>query len=110
MTRQSAVVVISYTGRSKELIENVRIARECGAVVIGITSPHSPLAEECSQIIAVELDEDTDIYTPMSSRLSHLLVLDILVVGVSLQLGEQLADRLMRMKQALSTRKSDETG
>ncbi|KIL34373.1 hypothetical protein SD71_20310 [Cohnella kolymensis] len=110
MTRRSAVVVISHTGRSRELIENVQIARESGAVVIGITTPDSPLAQQCSQVVAVDLDEDTNVYTPMNSRFSHLLVLDILVVGVSLQYGQQLTDRLKRMKRGLTSKKNRETG
>ena len=108
LTNRSAVVAISHTGRSKELIENVQIARESGATVIGITSPDSPLAERCTQVIAVEPDENTDIYTPMKSRFAHLLVLDILVVGVSLQLGLPVNDRLKKIKQVLSGKKNED--
>lgn len=99
------VVAISHTGRSRELIESVRLARTAGGVVIGITTSDSPLAQECSQVLAVDLHEDTDVFTPMLSRLAHLLLIDILVVGVSLLRGEQVTDRLQRMKKALSLKR-----
>lgn len=108
--QDSVVVAISHTGRSKELIENVRLAKESGAYVIGITSPGSPLANECSQALCVDLDEDTNVFTPLISRLAHLLILDILVVGVSLQRGQKVTERLKRMKKALSKKRMQERG
>ncbi len=105
LSKESVVVAISHTGRSRELIENVKLAKESGAIILGITSPNSPLAKECSQTIDVDLDEDTTVYTPMISRMSHLLILDILVVGVSLQRGQHLTNRLKNMKEALKIKR-----
>jgi RpiR family carbohydrate utilization transcriptional regulator len=101
----SVVVAISHTGRSRELIENVRLAKETGAFVMGITSSGSPLADECSHAICIELDEDTNVFTPLVSRMAHLLILDFLVVGVSLHKGQKVTERLKRMKKALSQKK-----
>lgn len=95
------VVAISHTGRSKELIENVRVAKAAGAFVIGITTPQSPLADECSQVLGVLVQEDTDVFPPMHSRLAHLVLLDILVTGVALRKGKEVTDRLRRMREAL---------
>ncbi|HYF80419.1 MAG TPA: transcriptional regulator HexR [Symbiobacteriaceae bacterium] len=104
------VVAISHTGRAKELIENVQIARDSGATVIGITTPHSPLARECTQVLGVEIDEDTDKFPPMVSRMAHLLLLDILVTGVTLRRGKQVTDRLRKMKKALSVKRPKDLG
>ncbi|WP_335871231.1 transcriptional regulator HexR [Bacillus sp. 2205SS5-2] len=104
----SVVVAISHTGRSKELIENVRLAKKTGAIVLGITSPDSPLAKECSQTLCVEMDEDTDIFTPLVSRMAHLLTLDFLVVGVALRRGQKVTDRMKKMKEALSHMRLEE--
>jgi RpiR family carbohydrate utilization transcriptional regulator len=38
-------VIISYTGRTRELVEVARIARENGASVLGLTAENSPLAK-----------------------------------------------------------------
>jgi RpiR family transcriptional regulator, carbohydrate utilization regulator len=101
----SVVVAISHTGRSREMIENAKLAKEAGAFVIGITSTNSPLADECSQTLCIDLDEDTNVFTPLASRMAHLLVLDFLVVGVSLHKGQKVTDRLKKMKTALAQKK-----
>ena len=98
---EDVVVAISHTGRTKELLESVKSARESGATVIGITAPRSPLAEECSIVLGVDIAEDTDIYTPMISRIAHLLMIDILAVGVALASGVATSERLKRMKDSL---------
>lgn len=101
MTQGDVVVAISHTGRSDDLIKNVKIAREQGGIVIGITMDNSPLARQCTQTVGINVDEDTDIYTPMVSRLAHLVVLDILAVGVMLKKGPQAVERMKRMKESL---------
>ena len=105
MGQDAVVVAISHTGRNRELIENTRLAIESGGTVVAITSSDSPLAHECSLALCVDLDEDTDVFPPMVSRLAHLLVLDILVVGVSLRMGQRVTERLKRMKKALSLKR-----
>jgi RpiR family carbohydrate utilization transcriptional regulator len=61
----------------------------------------SPLAKICTHTVGINVDEDTDIYLPMLSRLAHLMVIDILAVGVMLKKGKQAMDRMRRMKEAL---------
>ncbi len=62
------VVLISHTGRTKSLVEIAQIARMNDATVVGITSADSPLAQECSYVLSLEVPEDTDMYMPMASR------------------------------------------
>lgn len=99
--RQDVVVCISYTGRTITIVEAARIARESGATVIGITGGNSPLAAECSIVLAVETPEDTDIYTPMTSRLMHLVLIDILATAVALKRGPDFSNHLKRIKESL---------
>ncbi|MEM7279758.1 MAG: transcriptional regulator, partial [Pseudomonadota bacterium] len=47
--------------------------------------------------------EDSSVYTPMSSRLAQLALLDALQVALALRLGEPAAERLQRSKDALQT-------
>ena len=99
--QQDVAVFISYTGRTIALVETARIARESGATVIGITSGKSPLAAECSIVLAVETPEDTDIYTPMTSRIAHLVLIDVLATAVALKRGPQFSSHLKRIKDSL---------
>ncbi len=96
-------VIISNSGRSKDLLDVADIARKKGATVIAITASGSPLAREVqgsSQhiLLAADHPEDADRYSPMVSRLLHLLIIDILTTGVALRLG---SDKLRPMLQAI---------
>lgn len=96
------LVVISHTGCTRELIRGARIARANGASVVGITVEHSPLADQCTHLVAVNLNEDTDVVLPMVSRLAHLLAIDILAVGVMQKRGPAAEERIRRTKESLS--------
>ena len=87
-------VVISGSGRIDELLEVVDRARENGAVVIAITASQSPLARKADVALIVDHVEDTATQVPMISRILHLLMIDILVVGLSLRRGEAQLPRL----------------
>ncbi|MFO8044654.1 MAG: MurR/RpiR family transcriptional regulator [Halomonas sp.] len=95
------VVVISWTGRTRELVEIARLARESGAVVLGITAPDSPLAQECTETLEVATPEDTDHYMPMTSRMIQLALIDVLATGVTLRRGEDFLGHLKKIKDSL---------
>lgn len=99
------VLAISASGRTMDLLSSVALARESGADVIGITALGSPLAHECTVSLEIIVDEDTDIYTPMTTRLAQLAVVDVLAIGVALQQGPELLSRLQRAKESLRTRR-----
>ncbi len=96
-----AVVAISYTGRTREIVEVAKIARSCGASVIGITKPDSPLARECTVALEVTTPEDTEVYMPMTSRIIQLTIIDVLATGVTLKRGTDFHGHLKRIKDSL---------
>ncbi|MCV6605364.1 MAG: transcriptional regulator HexR, partial [Porticoccaceae bacterium] len=105
MGQQDVAVFISYTGRTKAIIENAEVARDSGATVIGITSIKSPLTERCSIVLPVDIPEDTDIYTPMTSRINHLVLVDVLATAVAVKRGPQFSKHLKKIKDSvLNTR------
>ncbi|MBB3189561.1 MurR/RpiR family transcriptional regulator [Halomonas cerina] len=95
------VVVLSYTGRTRELVDIARLARDNGAVVLGITAPGSPLAAECTETLEVSAPEDTDYYMPMTSRMVQLALIDVLATGVTLRRGEDFLPHLKKIKDSL---------
>lgn len=95
------VVIISYTGRTRELVDIARLARDAGAVVLGITAPNSPLASECTATLDVATPEDTDHYMPMTSRVIQLTLIDALATGVTLRRGEDFLPHLKKIKDSL---------
>jgi RpiR family carbohydrate utilization transcriptional regulator len=72
LRQDDCVICISYTGRTVAMVEVAALAARSGARVIGISEPDSPLAAHCELVLAVDSGEDTDLYTPMSSRLAQL--------------------------------------
>jgi len=103
-------VIISNSGRSKDLLDVADIARRKGATVIAITASGSPLAHEVQGpqhvLLAADHPEDADRYSPMVSRLLHLLIVDILTTGVALRLSSAgLRPLLAEMKKNLRLRR-----
>lgn len=93
--------IISYTGRTRELVDIAQLARDSGATVIGLTAPGSPLARACNLVIEVAVPENTDEYMPMTSRIVHLVVLDVLATGVTLKRGPSFQSYLKKVKDSL---------
>ena len=101
------MVIISHTGRTKNLVEIAKIARENDAAVIAITTPNSLLASEATLPILLDVPEDTDIYMPMISRLAQLTIIDVLTTGFILRRGPKFRDNLKRVKEALKESRFD---
>lgn len=95
------VVVISYTGRTRDLVDIAQIARGNGATVLAITAENSPLAEECTISLAAPTPEDTDVYMPMTSRIVQMTLLDVLATGVTLRRGVDFHQHLKKIKDSL---------
>ena len=101
------MVLISHTGRTKNLVELAHLARENDATVLAITSPHSPLAQEATLALTLDVPEDTDIYMPMVSRLAQLTLIDVLATGFTLRRGPKFRDNLKRVKEGLKESRLD---
>ncbi len=102
-------VVISNSGRSRDLIDAADIARRKGATVIVITASGSPLAQLAlghgQVLLAADHPEDYDRYSPMVSRLLHLTIIDILTTGVALRLGPALRPMMQEIKRNLRAKR-----
>ncbi len=104
------VVLISHTGRTKSLVEIAQIARMNDATVVGITSADSPLAQECSYVLSLEVPEDTDMYMPMASRIAQLTLIDVLATGFTLRRGNKFRENLKRVKDTLRGSRYEKRG
>ena len=102
-------VVISNSGRSRDLIDAADIARRKGATVIVISASGSPLAQLAQShgqlLLAADHPEDFDRYSPMVSRLLHLTIIDILTTGVAVRRGPSLRPMLQEIKRNLRVKR-----
>ena len=101
LTNADSLILISHSGRWPELLRAANLARDSGASVIAVTNPLSELAGLADVLFPCTATEDASIYTPMSSRLAHLALLDALQVALALKLGEAAVNQLKRSKAAL---------
>ncbi len=102
---RDVLVAISHSGRTSELLDAVAIALGNGCRVLAITSPGTPLARLATLAILADAGEDGDVYSPMTSRLVHLALIDTLAVGVALKRGPEAIAPLARTKSSLRQRR-----
>jgi len=103
---EDCVVVISNSGRTRDLMDACDIARKNGATTIVITATGSPLASVGHIHLSADHPEGFDNYSPMVSRLLHLLIIDVLATCVALGIGgATLQPRLRDMKNNLRAKR-----
>src|SRR5690606_20419471 len=100
------LVAISHSGRSRELLDAVKLARKNGCPVVAITASSTPLAELATILLRADTQEDTEIYSPMISRMVHLALIDILALGIALRRGKDASVVLERTKKSLIQRRA----
>jgi RpiR family carbohydrate utilization transcriptional regulator len=98
-------VIVSNSGRTRDLMDACDIARRKGASTLVITASGSPLASAGHVHLAADHPEGFDRYSPMVSRLMHLLIIDILATRVALRIGAQLQPQLKEIKNNLRNKR-----
>jgi len=101
LTPGDVMVAISNSGRTVDLLDAVEVALDAGAQVVAITASGSPLARLATVTLAADAREDSETYSPMISRIVHLVLIDVLAVGVALRQGPGLIAQLEKTKQSL---------
>jgi RpiR family carbohydrate utilization transcriptional regulator len=97
------LVAVSNTGETEAILQCVEAAHDRGAKVIAITGQRdSSLAQLGDAVLVVETHENTNVYTPTTSRLGALVIVDILSTGLALRLDQGHAHRFVEMKRELA--------
>ncbi|MBX3607511.1 MAG: glucokinase [Piscinibacter sp.] len=78
-------VFVSSSGQPPELARAAGLAVDHGASVIAVTAGQSPLARRSTVCIPVEHTEDATTFVSMISRILHLLVVDMMSVGLAMR-------------------------
>ena len=84
-----------------EVLITANLVRESGATLITLCPSQTPLAELSTVNLAIDVHEDTEIYTPLTSRIAHLVVIDVLAMGVAMARGPSLVNHLKSVKRSL---------
>jgi glucokinase len=79
------IVAVSKSGRAPELLRVLEIAMQQGATVVAITSSNTPLAKRATVALETDHIEIRESQMSMISRILHLVMIDILAVGVAIR-------------------------
>jgi len=79
------IVAVSKSGRAPELLRVLDVAMQAGAQVIAITSSNTPLAKRATVALETDHIEMRESQLSMISRILHLVMIDILAVGVAIR-------------------------
>jgi RpiR family carbohydrate utilization transcriptional regulator len=100
-------VFFSHSGATKSLVTAASMARSKGAYTIAITAPGSRLTQNCDLTIGVPAYENTELYTPLTARINHLLVVNMLVAMLGSRQGHELPDNLAALDPWLTNKFMD---
>jgi len=102
LTPSDVVIGISHSGRTKETIDALRLAKQRNAKIIAITNYSASLITEVSDISLLTADFETGFYSEtMASRICQLAIIDMLYVGVMLGDYEKNIARLDALNENL---------
>ncbi|NLP34835.1 MAG: MurR/RpiR family transcriptional regulator [Clostridiales bacterium] len=100
------VLAISNSGSNKELLDNIKLAKEHGLKVISITNNgKSPIATE-SDISFISYGEEFMFRSEaMESRLSTLMITDWLYMSVALKRKKDYLDNIGKIRKAIASKR-----
>ena len=92
------VIAISSTGRTREVVDAVALARHYRAKAIAITAPDTDLAAEADVALTVDVPEFADPLKPTASRYAFLAIIDLVSTAVGYRLDPDARETLRRIK------------
>lgn len=100
------LILVSNSGRTRDLVEACKIANNNTATTIAITTSGSPLSYSSKILLPADHNEGFDEYSPAVSRMMHLLTIDILITCFSLKLElTPIDDKLKAMRENIQHKK-----
>ena len=102
LTAQDAVIAVSHSGASVELIQSVETAKRSGATVIGITShgqsPLAKLADICLCGMGREVKYSSE---AGASRLIHMAIGDVLYTRIAMAANNRFQENMQKMRREI---------
>ncbi len=93
--KADVAVGISHTGRTKDTIEFLELAKDSGASAIAITSsPKSPIVEVADVSLIICSEEQQIFQEAITSRVAHIVLLDAICVCLGLLDYEKTSKRI----------------
>jgi len=104
MTSQDVAVLISMSGKTKEILEVLALAKQCQTPTIALTKYNkTPLALNADTVMYISAPEISIRSGAMSSRLAQLMVIDALFTAVAHMDYDTIAVNLEKSHESIST-------
>ncbi|MFK4753038.1 MULTISPECIES: MurR/RpiR family transcriptional regulator [Oceanospirillaceae] len=100
---EDVAVAISQSGRTKDLLNSIALAQHHGAKVVSLAPANTAVSLQADYPIHINIEEDTEQFTPMTSRIAHLMVIDMLAVAVTQRRGPEFARHLINIKRSIKS-------
>ncbi|UGA53900.1 MurR/RpiR family transcriptional regulator [Vibrio sp. VB16] len=98
MQTDDVLMVFSISGRTPELLEITKIAKQYGSKIIAFTSAISPLAQLADVTFKIEISEGDDIFRPTTSRYALMVQLDVLSMKLAHKREKIVQENLRKIK------------
>lgn len=99
-------VVITHSGRTRDAVDVLELARQARASTICVTKYPSSPAARLADVVLLTSARETDLRSgALGSRLAQLTVVDCLFLAVAIRRHEQAMDYLTRTRAAVAGRK-----
>lgn len=106
LTERDVAIGISHSGRTKEVIDVLKIAKDREATTIAITQYGNSPIQEVSDIVLYTASVENNFRSgAMASRMAQLLVIDSLFIGVACKRYDDVIEYLEITREALRDKK-----
>jgi len=112
MTSQDVAVLISMSGKTKEILEVLALAKQCQTPTIALTKYNkTPLALNADTVMYISAPEISMRSGAMSSRIAQLMMIDALFTAAAHMEYDTVADNLKKSRQSTNPhRVNNDTG
>lgn len=106
MTQEDVAIAVSYEGRSKNVVESLRVAKMQGATTIGVTGiSKSPLLRFTDISLRIGVSDLTYGRDKVTRRVADQFILDALVLGYQIKNRRVPAKQLQRIQEIIDKNK-----
>jgi len=112
MTPQDVAILISMSGKTKEILEVLSLAKQCNTHSIALTKySKTPLAGNADTVLYISAPEISMRSGAMSSRIAQLMMIDALFTAAAHMEYDTVADNLKKSRQSTNPhRVNNDTG
>ncbi len=104
MTSQDVAILISMSGKTKEVLEALSLARQCETPTIALTKySKTPLAANADTVLYISAPEIAIRSGAMSSRLAQLMVIDALFTAAAHMDYDTIAENLEKSHESTNS-------